>query len=389
MNPDVVIVGGGVIGSSTAYHLIKRDPGLSVMVIERDSSYEHASTVLSDGNVRVQFDLEENIRISQHTLKILETFSEDMSTDRFTPEVAARRQGNLFTCNNDGLKATLAGMAIQRGLGCRVEWLDSEEIARRYEPYRSNLLSGGTLGTDDGSVDPTSVLRGYRAKATSLGVEYVEASVLDLLVSDRAMTGVTLESGDVINSDRIVVTAGAWTSELLAGIGITLPVRPIMRTVYVVTTPFQSEGLPSIFLPGGIYAISESENVWLMGWSRPEDPMGFEFTPASRQRFDDLIWPGLVEYLPAFDRIQIERSWAGLYAVNTLDHNAIVGAWPGFEGLYTATGFSGHGFQQAPAMGRYLCETVLDLPHELDLTRLGPERIIRDEPLLEHAARVI
>jgi FAD-dependent oxidoreductase domain-containing protein 1 len=163
----------------------------------------------------------------------------------------------------------------------------------------------------------------------------------------------------------------------------------VMRTVYVVSTPFSSQGLPSVFLPSGVYAIGEGENTWLMGWSRPEDPVGFDFTPAGRERFEDLLWPALVETLPAFDRLQIERAWAGLYAVNTLDGNAILGEWPEVKGLFLATGFSGHGFQQCPAVGRYLAESILGLPHELDLGRLGAQRILNNEPLYEHAGRLV
>jgi glycine/D-amino acid oxidase-like deaminating enzyme len=126
-----------------------------------------------------------------------------------------------------------------------------------------------------------------------------------------------------------------------------------------------------------------------MAWSRDTDPIGFGFVPAPRSTFTDVIWPEFVAHLPAFEQLRVERSWAGLYAVNTLDHNAIVGAWPTIDGLFLATGFSGHGFQQAPAMGRYLGECILDRPHALDLARLGPERILRGRPVYEHAGRII
>ena len=124
-----------------------------------------------------------------------------------------------------------------------------------------------------------------------------------------------------------------------------------MRTVYVVSTTVSTKGLPSVFLPSGLYAIPESDTTWLMGWSQPDDPVGFDFRPASQTRFTDLMWPELVAHLPAFDSLRVERSWAGLYDVNTLDGNAIVGEWPLIRGLYLASGFSGHGFQQGPRSG--------------------------------------
>jgi glycine/D-amino acid oxidase-like deaminating enzyme len=162
-----------------------------------------------------------------------------------------------------------------------------------------------------------------------------------------------------------------------------------MRTVYVVSTTVPATGMPSVFLPSGVYALPESEETWLIAWSRPEDPVGFDFTPAGRQRFTDLIWPELYRHLPAFDSLQVETSWAGLYDVNTLDGNAILGEWPRIRGLYLANGFSGHGFQQSPAVGRYLSELILGTPHALDLGRLGPERVLEGRPLREHSGRLI
>jgi glycine/D-amino acid oxidase-like deaminating enzyme len=312
-----------------------------------------------------------------------------METSTSRPEVTARQQGNLFLIDAAARTDAIAGLNTQRALGCNVEWLEVDQIGQRYAEYQPLGVVGGTLGHDDGSVDPTALLRGYRAKAADLGAEYVESDASALIADDSMMRGLRLASGEEVRCGRVVLTAGAWSAALAAGIGIELPVKPLMRTVYVVSTPFQAEGLPSVFLPGGIYAISESDNVWLMGWSRPEDPEGFDFVPGSRQRFEDLIWPELVAHLPVFEGLQVERSWAGLYAVNTLDGNAILGEWPTTRGLFLATGFSGHGLQQAPAVGRYLAESVLEAPHELDLHRLGGQRILENAPLHEHAGRII
>jgi len=386
---DVVIVGGGAMGSSTAYHLMKADPSLSVAVIEKDSGYEKASTVLSDGNVRIQFNLEENIRISQYAMDVLETFDDDMATTKHRPEVAAKHQGNLFLADEVSMAAALVGVELQTSLGCDVAWLDIDEIAQRYEPYRSVGLAGGTFAQQDGSVDPGAVLRGYRHRAVELGAEYVEDEVLELLADDDAMTGARLSSGGDLSSGIVVNTAGAWSADLARPLGVDLPVVPVMRTVYVVSTTVPTEAMPSVFLPSGVYALPENDQTWLIAWSRPEDPIGYDFRPAGQQRFTDLIWPELYAHLPAFDSMRVETSWAGLYAVNILDGNAILGEWPGIKGLYLATGFSGHGFQQCPAVGRYLSERILELPLTLDLTRLGPERVVENRPLHEHIGRII
>jgi len=389
LSHDVVIVGGGAMGSSTAYHLLAADPSLSVTVIEKDDKYTHASTVLSDGNVRIQFNLEENIRISQHTLDVLHTFDDDMATPRYRPEVGARHQGNLFLADEAGRADAMGGIHLQRSMGCEVEWLDADQIGRRFPPYRSENIVGGSFARSDGSVDPSAVLRGYRNKAVELGAVYVVDEVMELVAKDGRVNGVRLRSAGDLLAPTVVAAAGAWTADLVGPLGIDLPVIPVMRTVYVVSTTVPTSGLPSVFLPSGVYALPESDRTWLIAWSRTEDPVGYDFTPAGRQRFTDLIWPELNRHLPVFDSLEVEGAWAGLYDVNSLDGNAILGEWPTIGGLYLATGFSGHGFQQCPAVGRYLSELILGLDPALDLSRLGPQRVLDNRPLLEHASRLI
>lgn len=385
---DVVIVGGGVMGFATAYHLLVRDPSLSISVIEKDPTYRLSSTLLSDGNVRVQFNLEENIRISLYGMEVLEQFADTMEVNGIRPEVSMRRQGNLFLVDESGREAAEAGLALQRSLGGAVEWLDADDIAGSYPPYAGDRLIGGTLGSIDGSVDPNAVLHGYRRKAVSLGAVYVTGEAVALLHDGDRITGVTLASGETISSDVVVNATGAWAKDFLATAGVDLPVLPVMRTVFVVETTLPTAGMPSGFLPSGVYLIPESESTWLVGWSLPDDPVGFDFT-VHRDRFYDRYWPALVEDLPAFDRLRVVRGWTGLYAVNTLDGNAILGEWPEMKGLFLANGFSGHGFQQCHAVGRYLAELILGLPPVIDLSRFGPERIIDGAPVLEHAGRII
>jgi glycine/D-amino acid oxidase-like deaminating enzyme len=377
------------MGSSTAYHLMKHDPTLSVLVVERDDTYARASTLLSDGNVRVQFNLEENIRMSQYALEIIETFGDDMATDRYRPEVAARHQGNLFLADEESKSHCIDGLALQRALGSEVEWLDALAIEDRFAGLRLEGIVGGTFGAADGSVDPGAVMRGYRNKAIELGARYIQDEVIELTTQGALMTGAGLASGEHLEAPVVFVASGAWTADLVRPLGVELPVLPVMRTVYVVSTTVETVGMPSLFLPSGVYALPESDRTWVMAWSRPEDPVGFDFTPAGRRRFTDVIWPELYRNIPVFDSLDVQSSWAGLYDVNTLDGNAIMGKWPTLDGLILATGFSGHGFQQSPAVGRYLAERILDLPSVLDLSRLGPERILEGRPLHEHAGRLI
>lgn len=385
---DVIIVGAGCMGAATAYHVA--GSGAEVTVFEKDPSLRYSSTLLSDGNVRIQFNLEENIRISQYAMEVLEDFGEIMAVEAYRPEVAMRKQGNLFLVDEDGLADARAGLDLQVSLGCEVRWLEVAEVAAAYPPLESECVVGGTFGAQDGSVDPTAVTEGYRRAAVTRGAGFEAAQVASLLVEGDRAAGVVLADGSRRFSDAVVVCAGAWSSELLATAGVTIPVTPVMRTVYVVSTDVgRGIEMPSAFLPSGVYLIPEHDGTWLIAWSREDDPVGFDFTPAERSRFYEVIWPELVDWLPAFDRLEVVRSWAGLYEQNLLDANGIIGEWPGVGGLYQATGFSGHGFQQCHAVGRYLAELITGRQPFMDLSRLGPERIVARQPLLEHAGRII
>jgi glycine/D-amino acid oxidase-like deaminating enzyme len=385
---DVVIVGGGIMGASTAYHLLRADPALSVVVVERDPSYRLASTTLCEGNVRTQFNLEENVRISQYAMAVLETFADEMETASYRPDPAPRREGNLFFVDAAGEAAARAGLATQRSLGCAVEWLDAAAIAAEFPAFRTEGLVGGTLGRGDGRVDPGAMLRGYRLKAIELGATFVAAEVLGIDVVAERVRGV-VTSDEPIVANVAVVAAGAWAPGLVAPLGVVLPVSAVMRTVYIVASSVPTAGLPAAFLPSGAYAIPIGDHTWESAWSLESDPVGFDFTPAPRSRFEEAVWPELVRHLPAFDALRVESAWAGLYDENHLDGNAILGEWPGIAGLHLAVGFSGHGFQQAPAVGRYLAEEIRGDRHVLDLSRLGPQRVIAGSPLSEYEARLI
>ena len=387
---DVIVVGAACMGAATAFHLLESDPARRVRVLDRDLSLARSSTLRSDGNVRVQFNLEENIAISRFAIEVLEDFGARMAVGTWRPEVAMARQGNLFLVDAAGEEAARQGWERQRRLACNVEWLEPDEIARRFPVFASDRAVGATFGRDDGSVDPSAVTSGYRRAAERRGAIFDTAEVVSLLTRDGRAGGVRLADGEELAADTVVVCAGAWSTGLLATAGVDIPVVPTMRTVYVVASDVGAGlRLPSAFAPSGVYVIPEHGGTFLIAWSLPDDPVGFDFTPADRSRFYDVVWPELVDNFPAFDRLEVIRSWAGLYAQNTLDANAIVGEWPTLPGLYQATGFSGHGFQQCHAVGRYLAELMTGRTPVLDLGRLGPERVVAGRPLHEHAGRII
>ncbi|MDX1615286.1 MAG: FAD-binding oxidoreductase [Candidatus Promineifilaceae bacterium] len=388
-NYDVILVGGGVMGCAIAYNLLKGDSWLRVAILEMDATYKHNSTVLSDGNHRVQFNLKENIEISLYGLEVLDRSAEEMGVDDQQPDIAFRREGNLFLVDAKAQGEAEAGLALQQRLGCRVEWLTPAEIRTRFPLIEPGECVGATFGPDDGTMDPQAVLVGYRNKAVDLGATFLEVEVASVETGNERVTGVTLATSQRLNAPVVVNSAGAWAARLASTVGIDLPVQPVKRQVFVLETAARPETtMPLVLLPSGQYLIHEHQGHFMCGKSLEDDPVAFEFT-WDKRLFEERLWPELVQYAPTFDRLKVVSGWAGLYAVNTFDGNAILGQWPDLAGFYLANGFSGHGFQQCHAVGRYLAELILDRPPTLDLSIFSPDRILADRPVLESARRLI
>lgn len=379
---DVVIVGGGVMGSAAAYYLTRLEPNLKVAVVEKDPTYEKSSTTLSMANARIQFSLKENIQISQYALERLANFETEMAVDDNIPHISYRREGNLFLVDAAGRGHAEAAFDLQKSLGCEVEWWTPDRIKERYPLYEPGDLEG-TFGSQDGHFDAYAVLMGYRAKARSQGAEYIQDEAKAFTAEGGRITGAGLASGQTLTADIVINCAGAWCADLAKTVGVSLPVQPVKRQVFALSLAVQPEGpLPLTILPSGLYFRTETGGLLLVGKSMEEDPVGFDFNWDDK-RFLENLWLELAEFVPAFETLKLMRGWAGLYAVNTLDGNAILGEWPEMKGLYLANGFSGHGLQQAPAVGRYLSELILKKPATLDLSIFSPERVLENRPLSE------
>lgn len=380
---DVIIVGGGIMGSTTAYYLTKKDPGLKVAVIERDLTYSRSSTTLSMVNARIQFDLKQNVQVSQYAFDVLERFEDDMTVAGNRPNIAYHREGNLFLHTDTAVDEAKRALAMQQDLGCEVQWWTTDEIKARYPLYVPEGLAGGTFGAQDGHFDAYAVLMGYKANARAQGATYVEDEVTVLLVDNGQISGLKTASGTTYNSSVIVNCAGAWCSELASSAGVDLPVNPVKRQCFCLDPAVKPDGpLPLTVLPSGLYFRTETGGMVLLGKSMPNDPVGYDFS-WDQNRFMDELWLELAEFVPVFERLKLVRGWAGLYAVNTLDSNAILGQWPELKGFYLANGFSGHGLQQGPAVGRYMSELIIGETPTLDLSIFNPQRILEGKPLTE------
>lgn len=380
---DLIIVGGGIMGTSTAYHLLSFDPGLKLAVVEKDPLYTSASTPLSLGGVRIQFSLKENILISLYAQEAYSRFEEEMMVGGEKPCINYRKEGYLFPIEESGRAAAEAALSFQREMGCEVEWWTPEKIRSRYPILSTEGFCGGTFGPRDGYLDPYAVLMGYRAKAKSLGAEFRADEVTEILRFRDRTEGVRLKSGKDLKAGAVVNAAGAWAGVLARTAGVDLPVEPIRRQVFAFKpgTPVGTS-LPLVIYPSDLYFRPETGGLILAGKSLKEDPVTFDLS-WQKERFEEIIWPELARVVPAFESLKLVRGWAGLYEMNQFDHNGIIGPWPELKGFYLINGFSGHGVQQAPAAGRHLAELILGKRPSLDLSRLGPGRILENRPLPE------
>ena len=380
---DVVIIGGAVMGSSLAYHLLAAAPKIKLAVVERDPTYTRASTSLSLGGVRIQFSLKENIQISLYAQELFSRLEEEMTVDGEKPFLNFRQQGYLFLIDPPGRPAAEESLALQKRLGCKVDWLSPDQIKKEFPLLEVKEFVGGTFGPRDGYLDPYALLMAYRSKAVSLGARYITDEVVELIKSGKTIEGARLASGQIIYSAIVVNAAGAWAAEVARTAGVELPLVPIQRQVFAVKPSRDLERpLPLVITPSGLYFRSETGGLILVGRSLKDDKVGFDFC-WDWQRFQEFLWPELAQIVPAFDTLKLVRGWAGLYAQNSFDGNALLGLWPGLKGLYLINGFSGHGLQQSPAAGRYLAELILQRPPILDLSCFGPKRILENRPLKE------
>jgi len=384
---DVVIVGGAIIGSAVATFLASRsDFDGRIVVVERDPSFRTSSTSLSAASIRLQFSTPLNIEISRFGIELIKHPDRYLAVDGEAPDVDFVENGYLFLATAAGLPTLRHNHAIQRSLDVQVRLLDPTELGARFEWMRTDDLAGASLGlADEGWFDAHALLQGFRRKARSLGVQERVGEVTGLDRDGDRISVVRLADGSIIDADWVVDAAGPRAADVAALAGIELPVRPRKRHVYHFDAPISLGAAPLTIDPSGVYLRPEGP-AYIAGFSPRDgeaDPDTLDLE-ADRGRFESLVWPVLAHRVPAFDRLRLLDTWAGHYEVNTLDANAIIGPHPVIRNLLFANGFSGHGLQQAPAVGRGLAEWMSTGHYEtLDLRPLGYDRIARGAPIQE------
>lgn len=373
-----------MVGSAAAYFLARSGFGGRVLLIERDMAFRDCATTRSLASIRHQFSVAENIRMSMFGTEFLRQ-PEQLAVNGEVPAIGLKEAGYLFLASAAGRAQLAQNHGLQRSEGADIAWLDSNALARRFPWLASGDLAAGTLGlSGEGWIDAHALMHGLRRKAQALGVQVMQAQVLALQRDGARLTDVQLADGTQIGCGWVINAAGTGATALAASAGIGLPVRPRKRCVFHFRSPAQLPGCPLVIDPTGLYFRPEGQG-FLCGIAPPDDDdpdsHDFEVPPTM---FEDQLWPLLAARVPGFEAVRLLSAWAGHYDVNTLDHNAILGPHPEVQNLLFANGFSGHGVQQAPAVGRALAEWVqFGGWRSLDLSAFGWQRVLQGRPLRE------
>jgi FAD-dependent oxidoreductase domain-containing protein 1 len=389
---DVVVIGGAAMGSSVAYHL-PADPAFTgrVLVVEKDPTYRHSASALSAASIRQQFSTAVNIRVSLYGIAFLRRIGEHLSVDGEAPEVGLREGGYLYLASEAGAPVLAENQALQRGEGADIVLMDTAGLAERFPWLRTDDLACGTWGrSGEGWFDGWGLLQAFRKKARALGAEYRTGRVAAVHKEGLRIAAVRLDDGSRIACGALVNCAGSGGPAIAALAGAAIPVRPKRRYVFTFACREAIENCPLLIDTTGVWCRPEGEG--FIGSASPgpgdEDPDWLDDDPATQEPdwsfFEERVWPALAHRIPAFEAIRPGRAWAGPYDMNLFDHNAIVGPAPECRNLYLCNGFSGHGLQQSPAVGRGLAELIVHGRFvTLDLADFGFERIAANRPLLE------
>ncbi len=378
---EVVIIGGGIVGSSIAWHLTEAGCK-NVLVVERETQQGKGSTGKSMGGVRAQFATAVNIRMSLYSIPFFRTFDERMEYPS-----GYRPQGYLFVAtSNRHMDYLRANGKLQAELGLKsVQQLTPEDVIRMVPQLRADDIVGGSFCSTDGFVDPYSVMKGFMLRASERGARlWRDVEVTGIDVDGSGVAGVRTARGNVATR-TVVNAAGAWAAQVARFAGIDLPVEPLRRML-VPTEPFDriSDRAPmTIDMATGFHFRPEGRGL-LLAWNDPEETTGYNtnFDPA----FVEKILTRAVTRVPCLEEVEVnpKRAWAGLYEM-TPDHHCIIGPAPGVPGFFLANGFSGHGVMHSPATGRIVADLIMKGRSDLvDTSAIGLERFAENR-LLEEA----
>lgn len=387
MQAEVVIIGGSVMGASCAFWLTRMNPGTDVLVVERDTTFATASTALSASGIRQQFTTAVNVEISRFGIQFIKNFAQEAPQSGI-PTLGLRENGYLFLSQTvEGAAALAEVAALQRSHGAATEMWTAGQVAARFPWLNTDDLTAASFGPrDEGFFDNMGLLFGLRAAAKAQGARFVTDEVTGLTVTSGRVTGVQLAKGGHVACDVAVNAAGTRAAKVLRWAGLDLAVEPRKRTIFVIDAPNARHPDAPLLVDRDFWIRPEHQQ-WITATVPAEDgPCDEDDFEPQHGLWEEVIWPALWHRAPGFDAVKVVRAWAGHYAYNTLDQNAILGPHPDMPNLFLMNGFSGHGLQQSPAVGRGIAEHILHGGWQtIDLSDLSVERMLKGAPFREMA----
>ena len=387
---DVIIVGGAIYGSSVAWWLT-RMPGFQgrVLVVEKDPTYEQAATSLTNSCIRQQFSNETNIRISQFGAEFIKNFRRFMGDDPDVPALVLQSYGYMYLADTPAFAATLRdSQQVQARLGAGTRHLTRDDIAAEYPFYMlDDILGANHNPIDEGYFDGGTMFDWFKRMARKNGVEYVTDEVVEMTRRGNRITSVTLKAGGEVACGTCVNASGTRGALTARMAGLDIPIEPRKRYTYIFDAAHPLDrDLPLTIDPSGVHMRSDGR-YYLAGGPPDDDPaVAHDDYAADHSLWEEKFWPVIATRIPQFEEIKVINMWVGHYDFTTLDQTAILGPHPEVENFMFCNGFSGHGLQQSPALGRGLAEHIAyGAYRSLDLTPFSVERVLKGERFLEKA----
>ena len=381
---DVVIIGGAIVGSSTAYYLRKNGFKGSIALIEKDPTYKQSCTALSWGGIRRQFSTPENIRLSEFSLKLIRNLKQEFGPDA---DIGFKEQGYLVLASEASVAVLVENAKLQQSMGADTILLSAGDLPKRFPDLNFEGIAAASFGqSGEGWFDPYQLMNLVRKAAIAHDVDFISAEVT-AIDADSMVKSVTLVSGEKLGAGVVVNAAGTHGGAIAKMIGFELPVSAAKRYVYVVDCPGAPDTLrrgPLTFDINGIYFRPEGRNfLWGFTPTDDEDPKVKDWE-MDYSWFEEKIWPLAAERVTAFETVKLVGNWVGHYDYNWFDQNGVIGRHPTLPNFYFANGFSGHGIQQGPATGNAIAELICFGEYRtIDVTALGVGRIAANQPLFE------
>ena len=389
---DVVIVGGAMFGSSVAWFLSNNaDFDGSILVVERDPSYEFCSTAHTNSCMRQQFSRQINVQVSQFAAEFVKNFRQFMGDDPRVPDIPFQTFGYMYLADNEAFAQVLKeNQKVQQSCGAGTQIMSAEQIKHDYPFYKlDDIILGSHNRIDEGYFDGNTLFDWWKRSARENGVEYIANEVVAMNKNSigNKVESVILNTGEVIECNTVVNASGPRAVLTSRMAGIEIPVEPRKRYTFIFDAQYPLEiDLPLTIDPSGVHM--RTDGAYYMAGCPPDiDPaVDYDDFDQDFSLWEEKVWPAIANRIPQFEAIKLINSWVGHYAFNTLDQNAILGKHTQVENFIFVNGFSGHGFQQSPAMGRGTAELITYGEYRsLDLTPFNFDRIENDEPFDEKA----